>query len=105
MIASLVGRPGHVQRLAGKRSSGSWDDQAWLIGKKDAHIENGKLVADTPGARKILEVIGPAKRVKGEIFRGHPRKNVPEREKPTPAQKRAQMQNIRKAQETKRKQI
>ncbi len=31
-----VGRPGHVQRLAGKRSSGSWDDQSWLISKEDA---------------------------------------------------------------------
>lgn len=26
-----VGRPGGIERLAGKRSSGSWDDQAWLI--------------------------------------------------------------------------
>jgi hypothetical protein len=37
-----VGQPGHIQRLAGKRSSGSWDDQAWLISKEDAHIVNGK---------------------------------------------------------------
>ena len=98
-----VGRPGHVQRLAGKRSSGSWDDQAWLISKEDAHIENGKLVADTSAARKILEVIGPVKLVKGDIFQGHPRRNVPEREKPTPAQRRARMENIRKAQKARSK--
>jgi len=95
-----VGQPGHIQRLAGKRSSGSWDDQAWLISKEDAHIEKKKMVADTSAARKILDVIGPVKYVKGDIFRGHPRRNVPEREKPTPAQRRARMENIRKAQET-----
>ncbi len=95
-----VGQPGHIQRLAGKRSSGSWADEAWLISKEDAHIANGKLVADTSAAQKILDVIGPVKHVKGDIFQGHPRRNVPEREKPTPAQRRAQMENIRKAQQT-----
>jgi hypothetical protein len=99
-----VGRPGHIQRLAGKRSSGSWDDQAWLISKEDAHIKNGKLVADTSVAREILDVIGPVKHVKGDIFQGHPRRNVPEREKPTPAQRRARAENIRKAQQARRKQ-
>lgn len=97
-----VGRPGHIERLAGKRASGSWADQAWLISKKDAHIENGRLVADSPAARKVLDVIGPAKKVKGDIFGGHPRRNIPEREKPTPAQRRARMANIRKAQQARR---
>src|SRR4030042_5626512 len=98
-----VGQPGHVQRLAGKRSSGSWDDQAWLISKEDAHIDNRKLTADTSATRKILDIIGPVKHVKGDIFPGHPRRNVPEREKPTPAQRRAQMENIRKAQQARQK--
>ncbi len=98
-----VGRPGHILRLAGKRSSGSWGDQAWLISKENAHIEDGELIADTPEARKILDVIGPAKHVKADIFKGHPRKNIPEREKPTAAQKRAQRENIRKAQEARKK--
>ena len=98
-----VGRPGHIQRLAGKRSSGSWDNQAWLISKEDARIENEKLVADTSEVQKILDVIGPAKYVKADMFKGHPRKNVPEREKPTAAQKRARRENIRKAQEARRK--
>ena len=95
-----VGRPGHVLRLAGQRESGSWDDVAWLISKKDAHVEAGRLVADTAGTRRILETIGPARRVKGggNVFKGHPRKDVPERRKPTPAQLRAWRQNIRKAQ-------
>ncbi len=33
-----VGDKGHIIRLAGKRSSGSWDTQAWLISKGDAHV-------------------------------------------------------------------
>jgi hypothetical protein len=98
-----VGEPGGILRLAGKRSSGSWDDQAWLISKRMAHKEGDSLVADTPDAKKVLTVIGPAKHVKGDIFQGHPRKNVPEREKPTPAQRRARTENIRKAQEARRK--
>lgn len=93
-----VGKPGKIQRLAGKRSSGSWDDQAWLIEKKMAHVEGNILVADDPDAKKILDMIGPAKHLKGDLFKGHPRPNVPEKEKPTLAQKRARMENIRKAQ-------
>src|SRR5437667_3336181 len=38
-----VGGPGHIQRVGGKRSSGSWDTQAWLISKEDAHAEGGEL--------------------------------------------------------------
>ena len=97
-----VGKPGHILRLAGKRASGSWADQAWLISKEDAHVEKGRLVADRSAARKVLDVIGPAKKVKGDIFAGHPRRNIPEREKPTPAQRRARMANIRKAQRARR---
>jgi len=95
-----VGEPGGIQRLAGKRSSGSWDDQAWLISKNMAHIEKDRLVADNPGAYEILDKIGPAKHMKGDIFQGHPRKNVPEKEKPTPAQRRARRENIGKAHKT-----
>jgi len=53
-----VGKPGGIQRLAGKRQSGSWDTQAWLIGKDEAHVENGKLIPDTDEARKVLEQLG-----------------------------------------------
>ncbi len=97
-----VGRPGHLQRLSGRRASGSWADQAWLISKGDAHIENGRLVGDSPAARKLLKVIGPARQAKRDVFQGHPRRNVPEREKPTRAQRRARLANIRKAQQARR---
>jgi hypothetical protein len=98
-----VGKPGGIQRLAGKRSSGSWADQAWLISKEYAHVANGKLVPDTSDAREILQVIGPAKHVRGDVFQGHPRKNVPERKKPAPAQLQAQMENIREARKVRQK--
>ncbi len=49
-----VGDRGHIQRLAGKRESGSWDTHAWLISKNDAHIEKNKLVPDTDDAKRII---------------------------------------------------
>jgi hypothetical protein len=98
-----VGDRGGIQRLAGKRSNGSWADQAWLISKEMAHVEGASLVPDSPDAEKILDEIGPVKHVKGDVFRGHPRKNIPEREKPTIAQRRARSEDIRKAQQLRRK--
>ncbi len=98
-----VGDKGHILRLAGKRSSGSWDTQAWLISKEDAHIEGDTLVAKTEDARKLIEVLGSKpKRVKEDIFEAKDRPNVPEREKPTEAQQRARSENIRKAQQARR---
>ncbi len=99
-----VGKPRHIQRLAGKRESGSWDAQAWVIGKEDAHVENGKLVANTEDARKVLEQLGSEPtHVSGDRFEAKPRPNVPERQKPTPAMKRAQRENIKKAQAARHK--
>ncbi len=99
-----VGGSGHIQRLAGKRESGSWDTQAWMIGKEDAHVENGKLVADSEDARKVLEQLGSEPtHVSGDRFEAKPRPNVPERQKPTPAMKRAQRENIKKAQAARHK--
>jgi hypothetical protein len=40
--------------------------------------------------------------LEGDILQGHPRRNIPEREKPTPAQRLAQTENIRKAQKARR---
>ena len=64
-----VGEKGHLVRLAGKRKDGSWDTQAWLIGKTDAHIEGGRLVPDNEDARNLLESLGGKPRHKeGDIF-------------------------------------
>ena len=94
-----VGDPGHIERVAGKRQSGSWATQAWLVSKEDAHVRNGTLVADTKDAKDLLARLGSAPRhVKGDVFEAKDRPNVPERAKPTPAMKKARAQNIKKAQ-------
>lgn len=99
-----VGAPGHIQRVAGKRASGSWATVAWLISKEDAHIARGELRPDTPEARELLETLGAKpQQIKGDRFAAKPRPNVPEAAKPTPAQRRAQQANIKKAQEARRK--
>jgi hypothetical protein len=99
-----VGEGGHLQRVAGKRSSGSWATVKWLIGKEDAHIEAGKLVPDTKDAKDLLKKLGSELvRKRGDRFEAKPRRNVPEREKPTAAQQRARRQNIKKAQATRSK--
>jgi hypothetical protein len=68
-----VGDKGGLERVAGQREDGSWDDQAWLIDKDMAHVDGEKLVGDTADAREILDEIGPVTHLKGDIFKGHPR--------------------------------
>lgn len=98
-----VGEKGHLLRLAGKRSSGSWDTQTWLISKDDAHIDGDVLIADTDDARRLIESFGSKpKHVKGDVFEAKDRPNVPESKKPTEAQQRARLENIKKAQQTRR---
>jgi hypothetical protein len=99
-----VGDEGHLQRVAGKRSSGSWATVKWLIGKEDAHVEAGKLVGDTKETRDLIKKLGSKPtHVRGDRFEARPRRNVPERSKPTAAQQQARKQNIKKAQATRRK--
>jgi len=94
-----VGRQGGIERVAGKRASGSWSTQKWLIGKRHAHLARGRLVADTAAARKVLALLGSAPtHLSGDRFRAKDRPNVPERVKPTTAMKRARRGNIKKAQ-------
>ena len=94
-----VGDEGHIQRLAGKRQSGSWATQTWLVSKQDAHMQDGTLVPDSAEARDLFEQLGSRPvHVKGDIFQAMDRPNVPEREKPTKAQERARHENIKKAQ-------
>ena len=99
-----IGAPGGVERLAGQRANGSWDTQKWLVEKTHAHVENGVLVPDTAEVEKILASLGPVPvHVRGDRFRAKPRRNIPEAEKPTPAMRRAQMRNIKKAQASRRR--
>jgi len=95
-----VGKKGDLERLAGRRSSGSWDTQTWLVSKRIAHMTaDKKLMIDDPRARSFLKQIrGPITHIKGDVFKARPRKNVPESAKPTLKQRRAQKANIKKAQ-------
>jgi hypothetical protein len=99
-----VGDPGHVQRVAGKRASGSWATVKWLIGKEDAHVSGDSLVGDTKDAKDVLKQLGskPVHK-KGDLFEAKPRRNVAEKSKPTAAQKKARSQNIKKAQASRRR--
>ena len=94
-----VGDKGHLIRVAGKRSSGSWDTVAWLVSKEDAHIEGETLVGDREDAKQLIESLGSKpKHVEGDIFEAKDRPNIPEKKKPTEAQKKAWAENIKKAQ-------
>jgi hypothetical protein len=94
-----VGDPGHLQRVSGKRASGSWATVKWLIGKEDAHVEDGKLVGDTKDAKDLIRKLRSRPvHIRGDRFESKPRRNVAERSKPTTAQQRARKQNIKKAQ-------
>jgi hypothetical protein len=94
-----VGAPGGVERVAGRRADGSWETAKWLIEKTHAHLDKGRLVADSLEAEKLLKSLGSAPvHIGGDRFRAKPRRDIPESEKPTPAMRRAQRANIKKAQ-------
>jgi len=94
-----VGKKGHIQRVGGKRSSGSWSTAKWLIGKEGAHVQGSKLIPDTKEAKALINQLGSQPmHVNGDRFKASPRPNVPERAKPTHAQQRARRENIKKAQ-------
>lgn len=99
-----VGGAGGAERLTGKRANGSWDTQAWLIPKNQAHVSGGTLVGNTSKIKNIISKLGSKpKRVKADVFHAKPRKDISESRKPTPAMRRAQRRNIRKAQEARRR--
>jgi hypothetical protein len=100
-----VGARGGIERVAGRRANGSWDTQKWLVGKSEAHRAGKRLAPDTAAARKVLAQLGSVPRhLGGDRFIAKPRRKIPAREKPTPAMRRAQLANIKKAQAALRKQ-
>lgn len=99
-----VGKKGHLQRVAGRRPSGSWATHKWLINKTDAKVVNKKIIGVSVAAKKVIAELSSApKHYMGDKFTARPKKNVPESQKPTPAQKRARAKNIKKAQAAKNK--
>jgi hypothetical protein len=94
-----VGEKGGIERVAGKRASGSWNTVKWLVSKEFAHREGDTLVPDHEDAKSLFEDLGAKPvHVKGDYFEAKDRPNVPESKKPTAAQKRARSANIKKAQ-------
>ncbi|HET9908313.1 MAG TPA: hypothetical protein VFQ23_16820 [Anaerolineales bacterium] len=78
-----VGRRGHIQRVAGRRSSGYWTTVKWLIGKEDAHIQDERLVPDSKAAKDVIQGLGSQPvRLIGDRFRARPKPNVSESLKP-----------------------
>ena len=99
-----VGKRGHVQRVAGQRSTGYWSTVKWLIDKDDAHVQGNKLIPDTKDAKEVIDQLGSyPTRMAGDRFKANPRPNVRESDKPTRAQQRARRANIKKAQATRKK--
>ena len=74
---------GHVQRIAGQRG-GEWDTIALLIHQEDAHVEQERLVGDSPPARDALSRLGTsAIRTRGNRFVADPgRPGFDERPRP-----------------------
>lgn len=94
-----VGGKGGLERLAGRRSSGSWDTVSWLISKDDATVKNGHLmITDAKAKTALKQIRGPIRHVKGDVFHAYPARNVPEAAKPTPA-----MRRVRRGQGPRRK--
>ena len=83
-----VGKKGGLERLAGKRKSGSWDTVSWLVEKKDAYVKNGHLIITDKKARSVLRnVSGHIYHVKGDIFRAKARTSST-RARKTPSRRR-----------------
>lgn len=93
-----VGRRGHIQRVAGQRSSGYWSTVKWLIDKNDAHVQDNKLIPDTNEAKNVIEQLGSEPvRMLGDRFKARPRPSFREEAKPTRTQARARRENVKKA--------
>jgi hypothetical protein len=72
-----VGRRGSNERVAGRKEDGTWETQAWLIHKKNAHVRNGKIVPHDAKTREILEKLGAQPRhSKGDIFKARARRRT-----------------------------
>lgn len=44
-----------IERLRGQRNDGIWETVKWLVNKKMAHIENGKLIADHSEVQDLFD--------------------------------------------------
>lgn len=64
-----------------------------------AHVSGDTLVGDTKDAKDLIRKLGSKPIHKsGDLFEAKPRKNIPEKSKPTDAQKKARSNNVKKVQ-------
>jgi hypothetical protein len=99
-----VGRRGQIQRVAGQRSSGYWSTVKWLIDKKEAHVQDNKLVPDTLAARNVMEQLGSEPvRMLGDLFKARPRPSFQREEKSTRPPARTPRESTKKPQTGRRK--
>jgi|SRR5215510_14037664 len=92
-----VGRRGHIQRVAGLRSSGYWSTVKWLIDKDDAHIQDNKLVPDTKAAKNVIEQLGSEPvHMLGDLFKARPRPSFRQEVKPAHNQTHARRETAKK---------
>jgi len=99
-----VGRRGHIQRVAGQRSSGYWSTVKWMIDKNEAHVQDNKLVADTPAAKEVIEQLGSEPvRMLGDLFKARPRPNFQGNVKSTPTRTKPRTEKVKTARTTRRK--
>ena len=61
-------------------------------------LEIGSTVAGPFCGRLLADLGSEPVHVRGDLFEARPRRNVPEKDKPTPAQRRARAANVKKAQ-------
>lgn len=69
-------KSGHLECLLGRhKRSSRFIPVAWLVPKEDAHLsENGRLVIDRPGTRKVLKQIKvPIIHREGDFFHAQPK--------------------------------
>ncbi len=101
----VLGKPDGIERVAGRYADGSWDTAKGLLAKTHAHVEDGRLVPDSDAARNMFDKsLGSTPvQIVGDRFKAKPRRDIPESAKPTPAMRRAQLANIKKAQAAQRR--
>ena len=65
-----VGDKSGIERVAGQRADGSWETVKWLVSKELAHVENGKLVAESPEAIELFDKFYSApEQIEGNLFK------------------------------------
>jgi hypothetical protein len=65
-----VDENGGIERVDGQREDGTWETVKWLVNKKRAHVENGKLIADHPRAKELFEKLETEPiQIEGKLFK------------------------------------